>query len=72
MDVIDTRHNTVLDTIIIVGNRPVGVGVDTVLHRAYITNSQDGTVSVLDLTPSHHLGPPIRVGSNPVAVGVGS
>lgn len=67
---------------IAVGNTPVGVAVDTDRDLAVVTNSGDGTVSLISLAPSgpespESLGPvgpitgsPVLVGTNPAGVAV--
>jgi DNA-binding beta-propeller fold protein YncE len=67
---------------IAVGNTPVGVAVDTDRDLAVVTNSGDGTVSLVSLAPvsaesPQSLGPvgevpgsPVLAGANPAGVGV--
>jgi DNA-binding beta-propeller fold protein YncE len=63
-----------------VGKAPIGVSVDTDRDLAIVTNSGDGTVSLVTLTPQTPIGPtqapagsiqaigPITVGTNPAGV----
>ena len=63
-----------------VGKAPVGVAVDTDRNLAVVTNSSDGTVSLVTLTPETPIGPtqlpagaiqaigPITVGTTPTGV----
>jgi len=46
--VINGKTNLVIETIG-VGNAPNGIAVNPSTHRAYVTNSGDGTVSVTSL-----------------------
>ena len=67
---------------VIVGNHPVGVAVDTERHLAVVTNTFDGTASMVALSPQTPvfgggtagavgtIGSPISVGSFPQGVGV--
>jgi YVTN family beta-propeller protein len=44
--------------------------VDPTVHRAYVTNNGNNTVSVLDTITNANVGAPIPVGISPVGVGV--
>jgi YVTN family beta-propeller protein len=69
VSVIDTRSNTVIDTIA-VGETPSYVAVDESIHTAYVTNSvENGTVSVID-TRSNKVTDTILVGIRPGAIAV--
>jgi YVTN family beta-propeller protein len=48
VSVIDTTTNTVIDTIE-VDFTPVDIAYDPVNHRMYVANSDDNTVSVINL-----------------------
>ena len=54
-----------------VGSAPAGVGVDLATHTVYVTNSGDGTVSVIG-EPSDAVTTKIRVGDYPSGIGVDS
>jgi YVTN family beta-propeller protein len=45
--------------------------VDPTVHRAYVANRSDNTVSVIDTTTNMAVGTPIPVGTFPVGVGIG-
>jgi DNA-binding beta-propeller fold protein YncE len=47
---VKTATNT-LDGHVIVGTGPVAVAIAPDAKRAYVSNSIDGTVSVIDITP---------------------
>jgi YVTN family beta-propeller protein len=49
---------------------PVGVGVDATVHRAYVANSNNANVTVIDTTNTV-VGGPISVGTIPFDVGIG-
>lgn len=83
----DTTVSNVTDLAVIqpvpVGNGPVGVAVDTDRDLAVVTNSTDGTVSLVALTSQTPVGPtqapngaigviggPITVGTTPAGVAV--
>lgn len=68
---------------VIVGNAPVGVAVDTDRDLALVTNSGDGSVSLVALSPTTPvgisqsaagavgtIGAPLTVGTNPLGVAV--
>ncbi|MBA3947123.1 MAG: YncE family protein [Herpetosiphonaceae bacterium] len=57
-------------TTIRVGRQPIGVAVDPRIHRAYVGNSLDNTVSVID-TITNSVVDTIRVGLFPADVEVG-
>src|ERR1017187_2240195 len=55
-----------------VGTSPAAVAVDPLIDDAYVANSGDGTVSVIDGATNTVTGPPIGVGTDPVAVAADS
>jgi len=54
VSVIDTNTNTIIDTIP-VGNQPSDLAFDPLHERIYVTNFDDGTVSVINLCPRPEL-----------------
>jgi YVTN family beta-propeller protein len=66
--VIGTVSNTLLRTIR-VGRRPIGVAFDAGGTRAYVTNSGDDTVTVLDATADRAIAK-VSVGHFPLGVAV--
>ena len=60
---------SVVTATIRVGSGPVGVAVDAASHTAYVTNSGDGTVSVID-TRTNTVTATITVGTKPIDVAV--
>ncbi len=54
---------------IAVGASPAGVAVDPAAHRAYVANSDDGALSVID-TRLNAVVATVRVGADPVGVAV--
>ncbi len=52
-----------------VGNGPSAVAINPETEQAVVTNSTDGTISLVNLT-TLTAAPPIAVGSDPVAVGI--
>lgn len=63
-----THRVAVIDTID-VGKFPTGVAVDTATHSVYVTNSDDGTVSVVD-ADTHAVTDTVAVGGSPGRVAV--
>jgi YVTN family beta-propeller protein len=64
--VLDTTTQTVVGVLIPVGSGPVAVGVDPAVHRAYVVNNRNSTVSVIDTTTNTAVGTPFPVGSRPL------
>jgi YVTN family beta-propeller protein len=55
--------------LVTVGNKPLGIDVTPDGKYVYVTNSNDGTVSVINTATNTVLGAPIAVGSFPIAFG---
>ena len=75
VSVIDTATNTVIDTDpsiagitpIPVGSAPVDIAYDSIDERMYVTNNDDGPVSVID-TNTNTVISTIPVGANPQGI----
>ncbi|MFN2975707.1 YVTN family beta-propeller repeat protein [Terriglobus aquaticus] len=58
-------------TSVAVGQRPIGVAMDTVAHRGYVVNAGSGTVSVVDLQAERVVAT-VRTDIHPYAIAVDS
>ncbi len=72
MTIIDTRTNTVIQTVPVggAGSQPMGVSISPDGTRAYVANSNKGSVSIID-TSSNTLVDTVSVGSSPTHVTFG-
>ena len=61
--------NTLVATVT-VGLKPQGITVASGGKHAYVTNSSDGTVSVIDTSTNTVVGSPIPVGSLPIGIAI--
>ena len=57
-------------SLIQVGKKPIGIAVDTSTHKAYVSNSGNNTVSVIDGATNRVIGDPIPVGDGPFGIAV--
>jgi YVTN family beta-propeller protein len=57
-------------SLIQVGKKPIGIAVDPNTHKAYVSNSGNNTVSVIDGATNRVIGDPIPVGDGPRGIAV--
>jgi YVTN family beta-propeller protein len=69
VSVVDTVSDTV-STTITVGNGPTGSAVSPDGTKTYVSNTADGTVSVINNATNTVIGSPITVGSSPNGVAI--
>ena len=67
VSIIDTRTNTVIDTIDL-GGLPTDIAYDSENERMYVTNSAGGTVTVIDTNTNTVEPTPITVGNAPLGI----
>jgi YVTN family beta-propeller protein len=70
VSVIDTKTETVVAGPIPVGKAPRGIAITPNGGRAYVTNSGDDTVTVLNTANFAQVGEPIEVGKEPDGVAI--
>jgi len=68
VSLIETATNTVVGSLIPVGNRPVGVAVTPNGKYVFVTNNSDNTVSMISTATHSVVGPAIGVGNDPADV----
>lgn len=69
ISVIDGNNNTKIASIT-VGVNPVGIGVNPITNKIYVTNYFEGTVSVIDGTNNRITGKPILLHGAPEGISV--